>query len=443
MRVHETAGIAAPDVLLPRPGIDLTRWAVVACDQYTSQPGYWDEVRTTVGGQPSTLDLVYPEVYLGEPDPDARIARIHASMREVLATGVLQSHEGFVFVERTVAGRVRRGLVACLDLGRYDYSRGSTSLVRATEGTILERLPPRVRIRKGAALELPHILVLVDDPGDEVIGPLARAATRLDRLYDFDLMQGGGHLAGYRVADAALENGVVGALERLADRQAFHRKYDVPAATPVLLFAVGDGNHSLATAKAIWQEVERERGAEAANDPARWALVELENLHDEALVFEPIHRVLFEIAGGRDPIEELATALGSRARRVPVPILAELRRLVATSDRGTHRIGVVRPVGYELLEVTGSSANLPVGTLQAFLDPFVAAGGAKHIDYVHGADVVDDLGRKPGNVGFVLPAMDKHELFRSVILDGVLPRKTFSMGEAHEKRFYMECRRIG
>ncbi len=441
MRTFESAGIAVPDVLLPKQGAALDRWAVVACDQYTSQPEYWAEVKRIAGDSPSTLNIIYPEVFLNEADPDSRIRNIRASMRSYLDSGLFESREGLVYVERTVEGRTRRGIVACIDLEKYDYNRGSTTLVRATEGTILERIPPRVRIRKGAPLELPHILILVDDPDDAMIGPIEAAKGKLEKVYDFELMQKGGHLAGYRVNDAALEKGVIDALGRLAEPAKFQAKYDLKAQTPVLLFAVGDGNHSLATAKAIWEDAKKE-GA-GLDSPLRWALVELENLHDKALVFEPIHRVLFHLAQGRDILQELEAHYPGKVKRVPVPNVDELKKLVESSDRTTHRIGVMHAAGYEVLEVKGSPAGLPVGTLQAFLDPFVKGGGAKEIDYVHGTEVVDELGRKPGNIGFFLPGMDKHDLFRSVLLDGVLPRKTFSMGEAHEKRFYMECRRLG
>jgi len=441
MRTYESAGVAVPDVLLPKAGTDLGKWAVVACDQYTSQPDYWAEARRLAGESPSTLNLIYPEVFLNEKEPEKRIHSIHETMRKYLDSGLFEAREGLIYVERTVEGRTRRGLVSCIDLEKYDYNRGSTTLVRATEGTILERIPPRVRIRKGAPLELPHILILVDDPQDTMIGPIAAAKDKLEKAYDFELMQHGGHLAGYRVTDAALEKGILVALDRLADPKSFREKYELTQDLPVLLFAVGDGNHSLATAKAIWEDAKK-NGA-GLDSPLRWALVELENLHDKALVFEPIHRVLFHLAEGRDILGELDAHYPGKVKRVPVASVEAMKKLVESSDRTTHRIGAIHAGGYEVIEITGSGAGLPVGSLQTFLDPFVKGGGAKEIDYVHGTDVVDDLGRKPGNIGFFLPAMDKHDLFRSVILDGVLPRKTFSMGEAHEKRFYMECRRLG
>lgn len=452
MRRYETAGCAVSEVLVPARGVDLQKWAVVACDQYTSQPGYWHDVARFVGDAPSTLRLIFPEVFLGlgEPEPERRIAAIREAMRKYLDSGVFAVHDGLVYVERDVtppgyagARRVRRGLVLCLDLERYDYSKGSTSLVRATEGTIVERIPPRIKIRQGAPLESPHIMVLIDDPADTVIGPVAARKAEHAALYDFDLMRNSGHLTGYGVRDRALEASTIAALERLGDPEVFCAKYGLAGDTPVLLYAMGDGNHSLATAKAIW-----ERTKEAAGDPAtvmdaptRWALIELVNVYDEALVFEPIHRVLFEVR--RDPVDEMGAALGGRLEVAPAASIEAMRARVDALEPGVHRFGVVRPGRVDVVSVKSPETNLAVGTLQGCLDPFMKGGGAREIDYVHGTDTVADLGGKPGNVGFYLPAMSKHELFKSVILDGALPRKTFSMGEAWEKRFYLECRKLG
>ena len=441
MRTYPRVGLAVGEVLLPRKDVDPGRWAVVACDQYSSEPDYWADVDRLVGQAPSTLRLTYPEAFLNEAEPERRIAAIQTTMRTYLGSGVVEPHEGMIFVERTIGGHCRRGLMVCLDLERYDFARGSTSLVRATEGTIVERIPPRLRIRRGAPLELPHILVLLDDPEDSVLGPIAARKASLPALYDFELMKGGGHLSGRLVDDRALEAGVVAALEGLAEPAAFARRYGLPAGTPPLLFAVGDGNHSLATAKAAWEEM---KGAGAPMDSlARFALVELGNVHDPSLVFEPIHRVLFKIAPGRDVVAELERHYPGQVRIAPAASLEVMRGQVLEAPAGLQRIGVIAEPGYRVVEVKGAPANLAVGTLQAFLDPFVKGGGAHEIDYVHGTETVDLLGRKAGNVGFFLPPMAKLDLFKTVLLDGALPRKTFSMGEAHEKRFYMECRRIG
>ncbi len=438
MKAYPDLGLLIPEVYLPRPGIDLTKWAVIAVDQFTSQPEYWEQVERFVGDAPSTFHLTLPEIYLEKPGEAARIERIQTAMRRYLDDGVLVPRDGLIYVERTAAGRTRRGLMACLDLERYDYTAGSASLIRATEGTIVERLPPRMKIREGALLELPHILVLIDDPQRTVIEPLAAAKARLDRLYDFDLMLDSGHLTGYAVTDAALENGVIAALRELARPEVFAAKYGVPADRPVLLYALGDGNHSLATAKAVWDKLKPSVGPE---HPARYALVEIENVHDEGLDFEPIHRVLFGLK--RDVYAALQDFFGARLTYTPAAGAEEMMRRVDEARGPRHTIGLVgggRSFG--VIEIDQPASNLPVGAIQPFLDAFLKAGGAEKIDYVHGGEVTVALGSRPGNVGVYLPGMAKSELFRTVLLDGVLPRKTFSMGEAREKRFYMEARKI-
>ena len=296
MRTYESIHLGLPKILLPGPGLDLRRWAVIACDQYTSEPEYWNRVTEIVGDAPSTLNLIYPEVYLNEKDPDARIARIRKNMKDYIDEGLFMKTEGFVYVERQTEDHTRKGLIACLDLETYDYHTGSTSLIRATEGTILERIPPRVRIREGAPLELPHIMVLIDDPENRVIGPLAENKSRLGKLYDFELMMDSGRLVGYRIDDPTLERGVLDALQALADPASFAGRYGLKPGTPVLLYAMGDGNHSLATAKSIWEKTKEAAADKTAvlASPLRHALVELVNLHDDALNFAPIHRIIFE-----------------------------------------------------------------------------------------------------------------------------------------------------
>jgi hypothetical protein len=439
MRTFESIGIGVPQILLPRAGVPPETWAVVACDQYTSEPEYWARVAETVGAAPSTLKLIFPEVYLGAADADARIADIQAEMARYLADGILEEAEGFIYVERTAAGKRRRGLMVALDLDAYDYRAGSSSLVRATEGTIVERLPPRIRVRAGAPMELPHIMVLVDDPEHTVIEPLTAARAALTPVYDFELMEGGGHLAGLRVTDPGEEARIVAALEALAAPAAFRARYGLEGEAAVLLYAMGDGNHSLATAKAIWEEA-KAHGTARPDDPRRYALVELVNLHDAALEFEPIHRVLFEVAPGLDPVASLGAFLdgGVEARAV-----GSLAALVEAVEAGGQRVGVITAAGYQVVELTQPKGNLPVASVQPWLDGLAQAKGFREVDYVHGTEVVGRLGARPGNVGLFLPGMDKHELFKTVILDGALPRKTFSMGEAEEKRFYMEGRRIG
>ena len=447
MKTYPDLGILIPEVYFPRPGIDLTKWAVIAVDQFTSQPEYWDQVAHIVGAAPSTFHLTLPEIYLEQPGEAERIQRIQATSRQYLDEGVLQPRTGLIYVERTAKGKTRKGLMVCLDLECYDYTKGSTSLIRATEGTIVERLPPRMKIREGAALELPHILVLIDDPQRTVIEPIGAAATRLEKLYDFDLMLDSGHLTGYAVNDPALEDAVVAALRELARPDTFAAKYDITTDRPVLLFAMGDGNHSLATAKAIWEKIKPTVGL---HHPARYALVEIENVHDEGLEFEPIHRVLFNLQ--QDFFAALKHTFGENLTYTPVASAEEMiSRVDAAHSHAAHGHAAVQSIGlvgggvgktFGVIEVAHPASNLPVGTIQSFLDAFLKASGAEKIDYVHGHDVTVRLGSQPGNVGIYLPGMDKDELFKTVILDGALPRKTFSMGEAAEKRFYMEARKI-
>jgi hypothetical protein len=439
-----TEGVQIPTVLLPRPGIDLPKWAVIACDQFTSEPEYWAEAQAFVGDAPSTLRITLPEVYLENEDVESRIRSIKETMTRYLDEGLFEPFEGIVLVERTVAGKTRHGLMLALDLEHYDYSKGSTSLIRATEGTILERIPPRVRIRSGAPLELPHILVLIDDPQGTVIEPLVAERSRLRRLYDFELMLGSGHLTGYGVEDAARQQQVLHALRNLGDPKAWPHRYGEFLDVPPLVYAMGDGNHSLATAKAIWEQIKVDAGGADKldpNHPARFALVEVENIHDEGLEFEPIFRVLFDVK------QDLRAALDAfypdRYKLVPVASFDAMKTLVdEDKPGGPQAIGLIGPEGCEVLYVSQPPSNLPVGTLQVFLDAWLKEDGFNKIDYVHGEDVVERLGSQPGNLGFYLPAIDKHSFFKTVILDGALPRKTFSMGEAKEKRFYMEARRI-
>jgi hypothetical protein len=437
MKTYDDIGIQIPEIYLPRKGTNLTKWAVIACDQFTSEPEYWHEVEKVVGTAPSTYNLVLPEVFLEKPGEEARIKNIQEKMQHDLQSKILEPREGLIYVERTVNGRTRRGLMLCLDLEHYDFTKSSTSLIRATEGTIVERLPPRMKIRTGAELELPHILVLIDDPEGTVIEPLQKSTGRMDKIYDLELMLGSGHLTGYAVPET-LETQVVASLRRLAQPEIFTKKYGVGPEKPVLLFAMGDGNHSLATAKAVWERIKPEVGL---NHPARYALIELENVHDEGLVFEPIHRVLFGLK--KDLFASLKTYFGKKLSYNPVTSAEEMVRAVDEAKGGSQVMGLVGGgKDFGIIEIAHPTSHLPVGTLQEFLDGFIKEGGADKIDYVHGEEIVLKLGTQPGNAAFYVPGMDKSDLFKTVILDGALPRKTFSMGEAREKRFYMEARKI-
>lgn len=439
MKTRASIGVQSPQIYLPRPGIDLRKWAVVACDQYTAQPEYWEKVANFVGEAPSTLKLIFPEVYLNAADTPQRIAAIQATMRAYLAEDILEPHQGMVYVERTVDGKTRHGLMLSLDLEQYDYRKGTTSLIRPTEGTIIERISPRVQIRQNALLELPHILVLIDDPDQTVIEPIARQKNSLKQLYQTELMFAGGFLEGYAL-DPTLEEQVFTALETLAQPRVFARRYNVGEDTPVLLFAVGDGNHSLATAKAVWEQLKPQVGED---HPARYALVEIENVHDSGILFEPIHRLLFGIR--QDLNLALKEHFGEDLTLQPLQSREEMVHRVQQGQAGRQTVGLIlggeNPT-FAVAEFERPASNLAVGTLQAFLDQFLSQNGAESIDYIHGEEALIQLSALPGRAGFYLPSMSKHALFETVIRDGVLPRKTFSMGEAHEKRYYMEARRI-
>lgn len=414
------------DILIPQ-NVDFTKWSVVACDQYTSEPAYWEEVKAITDGNPSTLNIIFPEVYLGENDSEERIDKINSSMDEYMKSGILRELcDTFVYVRRVQSdGRIRSGIIGAFDLEEYDFSKGSQSKIRATEGTIIERIPPRQRIRKNAPLETPHILILIDDREKSVIEPLENRTDSFELLYDFDLMKNSGHITGYKV-DEQTKKDIISAVDRLADKDAFEKKYGVKD-KDVLMFAVGDGNHSLATAKTCWEEIKKGLSEEEIkNHPARFALAELENIHDPALEFEPIQRVIFNI----EP-EKLLKSLVEFYNASYTPI----------DGKKNHKIEYTYQGHEGSIYVTETDSNLPVGTLQKFLDVYLAENGGR-IDYIHGNDVVRKLAQKENTIGFMVGAMEKNDLFATVIKDGSLPRKTFSMGEAADKRFYLECKKI-
>ena len=421
----EQAAFFPADILLPQVS-EMEKWPVVACDQFTSQPEYWENAEKIVGDAPSALRLVLPEAYLNSAEVNSRIAAINASMERYLADGVFKTlPDSLIYLERTQSDdRVRHGLLGCIDLERYDFTPGSGALIRATEGTVLERIPPRVRVREHAPLELPHVMLLIDDPNGTVIEPLAGETGRMETLYDTELMLGGGHVKGWRLTDEQMSRAAA-ALNALKSPEVMAEKYGMVGAAP-LLFAVGDGNHSLATAKACYEKLKKETPeAQWASLPARYALVEVVNLHDDALTFEPIHRVLFHV-DGQD-------------------LWAAFRAFYPAAHTGVGMGHTVEVCGQGLdgaWTVPAPSAQLAVGTLQAFLDDYCKRRPEVEIDYIHGDDVARKLGSQPGNLGFLLPPMGKDQLFRTVMTDGVLPRKTFSMGEAQDKRYYLEARKI-
>lgn len=413
------------DILLPKTGkADLGKWAVIACDQFTSQPDYWKDAARIAEGSPSALDLILPEAYLESPDAERMIGNIHKAMDRYISEEIFTEYkDSFVYIERTDSmGNVRPGLVGMIDLEQYDFSKGSTSPVRATEATVAERIPPRLKVRRGAPLELPHIMILIDDPERTVIEKLGEEKSSLTQLYSFDLMKKGGSISGWLVNGKAAED-IDSALAALGEQSAFEKRSGISGA-PLLLYAMGDGNHSLATAKAYYEELKKNNpGKDLSQHPARYALAEIVNLHCNALQFEAIHRIL----EGIDPeklISEMTAALGLTEDS------SDAQSFEWVTSAGTKRYYITKP-----------TSNLTVGSVQTFLDAYLAANGGK-VDYIHGADVVKQLASKPDSAGILLPDMGKDELFPTVIKDGALPRKTFSMGHAEDKRYYIEARRI-
>lgn len=402
------------DILIPK-NVDMHRWSVVACDQYTSEPEYWNEVEKTVGDAVSTFKITLPEIYLEEGGVAERIEKINATMLDYINREIFNEYKSsYIYLERTLSdGSVRQGIVGMVDLEEYDFSKGSQSLVRATEGTVLERIPPRVKIRENASLELPHVMLLIDDKERKIIEPLADM--KLRKVYDFELMQGGGHVRGYLVENA---DELDEKLSELSKKDVFEAKYGV-SGKGVLQYAVGDGNHSLATAKTCWEALK----AQGVKDhPARFALAEVVNLHSDSLKFEPIHRVLFEV-DAENFAKEFKAYLD--ADNTPDKQWAE----------------IVFGEKKERLYIHSQKSNLSVGSVQSFVDYYLERFGGK-VDYIHGDEVVAELCKEQSTVGILLGTMQKEDLFPTVILDGALPRKTFSMGHACDKRFYLECRKI-
>ena len=399
------------------------KWCVVACDQYTSEPDYWNEVKNIVGDEPSTLNLTLPEIYLEDDDVEDKIKKINETMKEYIDNDLFTEYSNsMIYLERTQNdGKVREGLMGIVDLEDYSYEKGSQTLIRATEKTVIERIPPRMKVRENALLELPHIMILIDDEKKDIIESLKNKVTDSDVVYDTDLMQKGGHIKGYKLSDE-VANEVIEKLGELADKDNFEKKYDVTD-KGVLLFAMGDGNHSLATAKACYEKLKESMSEEEyLNHPARYALVELVNLHSSALEFEAIHRVIFDT-----DVEDLVKSLNEY--------------YTINEDGNGQKFELITKDYDKTLYIENPKSNIAVGSIQMFLDEYLANHQGK-IDYIHGDDTTKEMASKEGNVGIIFDAMSKGDLFKTVILDGALPRKTFSMGHAHDKRFYLEARKI-
>ena len=405
------------DILLPK-NADFSKWAVIACDQFTSDQEYWNRVRANAEGSVSTINLILPEAELGTEKEAAHTALINKTMAEYMENGVFETYENsLIYVERTLEnGSIRMGLMGMVDLDAYDYTVGATSAIRATERTVTERIPPRQRVRRDAPIELPHILLLCDDHEKVLIEPIAAKKDSFKVLYDCDLMEDGGHITGWLVPQEEVEKFNATLTEYSAN---VGKKYEGLKGEPVV-FAVGDGNHSLATAKSCYEELKKNNpGVDLSAHPARYALVELENIHDPSQQFEPIHRVIFN------------TDTKKMLKAVEENICAE----------GGY------PVKWYIGEESGvvyldrAKSELAVGVLQAFLDEYLKENEGE-IDYIHDDDALIALAAKDNAIGFLVPGMEKSQLFRGVVADGVLPRKTFSMGHSREKRYYLESRKI-
>lgn len=406
------------DILLPKEHLR-EKFAVVACDQYTGEPEYWQEVSTLVDNAPSALHMILPEYLIGKPEAVPVIYRASRNMRAYLSGSVFDElQNSFIYLERTLQnGNVRPGLCGKLDLLTYDFNQGSQSPVRASEATVLERIPPRVKVRENAMLESPHIMVLLDDPEDRLISAAKAIAAGKRPLYAFPLMMNSGSLRGYQIADADAAP-IHEALDALFDPAAQRSRYGTDNA-PMFL-AIGDGNHSLATAKECYRALCEKHGTEAMlNHPARWALVELVNLHDPSLEFEPIHRLMLNV--DRDHL------LSTMKEQLEGP--------------GAQRIGILRDGYLAPMTFANPTSNMAVGSLQAFLDHYIEQFGGT-CDYIHGDDVTARLTKNEKSLGFLLPPIEKSALFPTVYHEGALTRKTFSMGHACDKRFYLECRSI-
>ena len=409
------------NILLPK-NTDMTKWSVVACDQYTSEPEYWNSVREIVGSNPSTLNLTLPEIYLEESDVEERIKKINQNMEELVNMDFFNEYsDSMIYLERTQEdGKVREGLMGIVDLEDYSYEKGSQTLIRATEKTVIERIPPRVKVRENALLELPHIMILIDDEKKNIIESLKNKVTDSDIVYNFDLMKNGGHIKGYLLNNETMDE-VDERLKCLADKDYFENKYGVKD-KGILLFAMGDGNHSLATAKACYENLKKEIGEKALSSKSRYALVELVNLHSDALEFEAINRVIFNTDKDK--------------------LLNSLKEYYTINKEGNgQEFRVVTDSIDEAWYIENPKSNIAVGSIQMFLDDYLKDNVGK-IDYIHGEDVTKSLASKDNNVGFIFDAMAKEDLFKTVILDGALPRKTFSMGHANDKRYYLETRKI-
>ena len=424
----EKIGVGVPEILIPGENVNMKKWAVLACDQYTTNQKYWSDVEKFVGSSPSALHIMLPEIYLDSDSKEERIQYAKTTMRQYIEDDVLKLlPEGFILVERTINGAARKGLMLMVDLDRYHYDISKRPAIRATEETVLERIPPRMEIRKGADIEMPHVMLLMDDAQDRVIGPLWEMKDSLPVIYDFELMQNGGNIKGYFVEDQQTLLDTLRAMERLPQRDG-------------MTFCVGDGNHSLATAKAVWEHAKQTMtDEELAESPLRYALVELINLHDPALTFEPIHRVLFNVNPTQcvQYIVDKLNGMGASSKLIFSKRRMDMQKNDSAAD---ENVFFTSKNSGGRIEITAPNHPLVVGMIQPILEQFVRENPSSKLDYVHGADELDELVKGYDTLGIFMPALKKEDFFDVLAECGVLPKKTFSLGQADEKRFYLERR---
>lgn len=437
MKTLEEFGLAIPEILLPAE-IDLSTWSVIACDQYTQDKEYWKKVEETANGKPSTLNLILPEVYLGD-NKDERIKAIRKTMSDYINTDVFAAPKKcLVYIERKTAfGRTRKGLVVQIDLDTYEWKPFSKANIRATEATIVDRIPPRMEIRKGAPLELPHIMLLVNDKKDMLVGGTGKSVKKNNPLYKGKLMSNGGEITGWEVSSAADIENVTAAVNKIAEANA-------SSDGSTFLFAVGDGNHSLATAKAVWEEHKKELIAKGASEkeinesPVKYALIEIVNIYDDGLTFEPIHRVIFNIDN-----EALIAKLAEKLNGQTIEVMSKDALEVAVKDSWANFGFVYKKDGVQKYVLLSTDIKeLAVSRLQPEIDEFLKVCDKSEIDYIHGTEEVFRLGEQDNAVSILLPPIAKDSFFETINSRGPLPRKSFSMGEADEKRFYLECRKL-
>jgi len=412
------------NILLPKNNIDMNNWSVIACDQFTYEPQYWEDIKNITNGRKSTINLILPEVYLNDDNCNQMIENIHNNMKQYLDEDIFNEYNDcFIYIERIQSdGKKRCGLVGKIDLEQYDYNKGSTSQVRATEATVIERIPPRLKVRKNAPIESTHVMILIDDENKSVIEPISKIKNSLTKLYNTDLMKDSGYIEGYLIDNDTIKTQIDNALYNLLKKNS--KKYNL-SEDKVLLYAIGDGNHSLATAKESYEQLKRNNpNKDLSNHPARYALVEIVNLHSDALEFEAINRIVSNV----DVYD----------------LLSKMKDSLKTSENGSsdmqHFSYIINGVE-KVLYIQNPLSNLTIGSVQMFLDEYLKSNKGQ-IDYIHGKKAVVNLSKKDNSIGFILPDMLKSELFPTVIKDGSLPRKTFSMGHAEDKRFYIECRSI-